>query len=1767
MTALGNQMLRASNCSYGPVPRTNVCVHSLVDLVELRAANDADGTAYTFLTDGESTERAISYKELDWHAKAIAVRMLELAQPGDRALLLYAPGLEFLPAFFGCLYARIIAVPAYPPHRNRNLLRLLAIIRDAQPRLILTTSGLVAKIRAAMAESGEFRDIQLLATDEVPQGCAQEYKHPVVERDTVAFLQYTSGSTKNPKGVMLTHENLLHNAAAVYHAVEQRPSDSYVSWLPVFHDMGFMAGVLQPLYVGSPCIQMSPAAFLENPARWLKTISRYKATTSGGPNFAYDLCVNKIPEAERAQLDLGSWSVAFNGAEPIRAETIQRFTAAFAPYGFRENVFYPCYGLAEATLMVSGGHRVANPVVSRYEKKSLENHQVNLAREGSLSNALVGCGSSLPDQEIAIVDPLQLSLTNDIGEIWVKGPSVAKGYWNSPEETAHTFRAFIERGGDRPFLRTGDLGFIDNGELFVTGRLKDLLIIRGQNHYPQDIEFTVEQCDAILHPGCGAAFSVDFNGEERLVIVQEAANRKDNDLAKTIQLIRQKIAEVHELAPCAVVLVRTSTIPKTSSGKIQRHACKAAFLSDSLKVIKSWHEGEAVGQGAPHGAVENRAAWLIAELARKLGVDPAKIDVSHPLTAYSLDSLTAVELAHSLQAEFGIDVKWADLFEGMTIADILSKAEPASRPAVTDKQEIYPLSHGQRALWFIHQMASASAAYNISRALRITSVVNVPALRDCFQTLVDRHPCLRTTFSSVANQPIQQAAQGSKAFFQHVDASKWNESGLAEVLLQESHRAFDLSSGPVFRVHLFSRSENEHVLHIAVHHIVADFWSLMVMLEEVGKLYQASSQKTQAQLQPLNFSYADWIAWHHQQLAGSEGERLRSYWMRELSGKIPPVNLPADYRRPRVQTFSGSSLPFTLSKRLTQQLKEIGARQQTTLFMTLLAGFQVLLHRLTGQKQIVVGSPTTGRPRVEFANVVGYFVNPLPLRADFSERPVFSQFMAQLRKTVMGAFAHELYPFPLMVEALGIPRDFSTSPVFQTMFVFQKTYGNHSADFVRLALAEPGAQLKLGELQFESLALEERVSQFDLTLTMGESEEGLSGSWQYNSDLFERATVERWAQCFRVLLEGIVAATESLVSTLPILPEQERRQLLTGFGQTTLTYDREECLHQRIERQATFTPEKTAIVWNQTETTYRDLDAQANEIAICLRSMGVNPGDLAGICMRRSPAMVAAMLGIWKVGAAYVPLDPQYPEERLKLMLVDSGAKVVITEEGLRSKVKASTAAIVCIDKEWDRFTLMKSDRMKVKVNSQQMAYLIYTSGSTGVPKGVMLSHQNALSFVVWAENTFSKEEFNGVLATTSICFDLSIFELWATLSCGGTIVLADDIVQWSESLREEKSHNRVGMVNTVPSAIARLIQRGPLPESVCTVNLAGEALKEPLVSEVYGAGNVKRVNNLYGPTETTTYSSWTTVSERGEITIGRAVANTQLYVLDSELELVPQGVLGELYIAGAGVSHGYWKHPDQTAERFLPDPFSKFGGERMYRTGDVVRWRSNRELEYLGRADHQVKVRGYRIELEEIASVLGRHPDVYESVVIVKEHAGDKRLAAYASARPGAEATEDALKEYLEKRLPRYMVPSSITLLETLPKTPNGKIDRKALPNPDRIGHAAVQKPRNDVEKKIVEIWQEVLGVEQVGIEDDFFALGGHSLLATQIMVRVEDFFKTSIPLSKLFESPTVAAMARSIETANPGSDLPRMKRVARNRGLEPVVVELVDTGSEVSG
>ncbi|MFZ1009220.1 MAG: condensation domain-containing protein, partial [Candidatus Sulfotelmatobacter sp.] len=817
----------------------------------------------------------------------------------------------------------------------------------------------------------------------------------------------------------------------------------------------------------------------------------------------------------------------------------------------------------------------------------------------------------------------------------MQGPSVAQGYWRKAKETEETFNARIPETGEGPFLRTGDLGFLKEGYLFITGRLKDLLIIRGQNYYPQDIELTVEQSHPILQPGSGAAFSVEIEGEERLVVVQEVAVRKDpesvvqsdlDELDTLIKLISRNIVAAHELQAFAVVLIRKSTIPKTSSGKIQRHACRDAFLNRELYVLREWHErkqrepvlpkpsnAELDGH-VPYGL----ASWLAQEIARIQGIDQERVDLNQPFAAYGLDSLAAIEFAHKLQTEFQVEVDVAEFFGDSTITEVIRRATKNTRFPVrkVEKEQAatYPLSYGQRALWFVNRMAPESAAYNIAKAFRIRSSVDVAALGDSFQTLVDQHPALRATIIEVGGEPVQQVADKATVSFEYCDATDWGETELIQELLTQNRKPFRLAEGPLFRVHLYRLAEKNYVMHVAVHHIVSDLWSLMLLFEQLGKLYQQRQLGADPKLAASDYTYADFVAWQRQQLAGPEGERLWSYWKNELSGELAPLDLPADHRRPQLQTFRGSSYSFVIDQKLCDQLRQLGAQKRTTLFATLFAAFQALLHRLSGQKDIVVGFPTTGRARGEFAQVAGYFVNPLPLRATFDRAQSFNELFSQVRNKVTGALSHDLYPFALMVEKLGIGRDSFATPIFQSIFALQTTYGN-SEDFVRLAVEEPGARLRLGDLQLEPVQVPEESALFDVSLTFAEGPQGLTGTWQYNSDLFEQRTIARWVESFQVLLEGIVSCPETRLSRLGLLSENDRAKILEEFNPAELAYDRQQCVHQEIEQQTKLIPSKAAIAYRGRELSYHGLNAQANRVARYLVRMGVGKGDLVGVLM------------------------------------------------------------------------------------------------------------------------------------------------------------------------------------------------------------------------------------------------------------------------------------------------------------------------------------------------------------------------------------------------------------------------------------------------------------------------------------------------------------------------------------------------------------------------
>ncbi|BAZ30185.1 peptide synthetase [Cylindrospermum sp. NIES-4074] len=1716
----------------------NFC--TLVELLRYRYLHQADETAFTFLQDGETEVESLTYQEFDRQSRAIASQLQKLGLSGERALLLYPAGLDYLTAFFGCLYAGVVAVPAYPPRNHRNTPRIQAIVADAQVAVALTTTVIGDRTKSLLIEKADFGHLKWLTTDNLPPGIEANWQEPTINSDTLAFLQYTSGSTGTPKGVMLTHGNLLHNAAATYQCMEHSPSSKFVSWLPTYHDMGLIGGILQPLYGGFPCILMPPASFLQRPYRWLQAISCYQGTTSGAPNFAYELCIQKITDEQKQTLDLSSWSVAFNGAEPIRHDTLERFAAAFAVCGFRKAAVYPCYGLAEGSLMVTGSRKAEVPVFKAVDETALERNQV-IAADNKNPYILVSSGQCIPDQEIIIVNPQTLNCCQpgEVGEIWVSGPSIGQGYWHRLTETNNTFSAYTSDTKQGPFLRTGDLGFLENGELFVTGRAKDLIIIRGRNLYPQDIELTAECSHQSLRAGSIAAFTIEVGNGEQLVVVQEVEFRQKPNVEEVTAAIRQAVAEEHEIQVYAVVLIKAGTISKTSSGKIQRRATRAQYLAGELEVLgssilentdsqRSEHQLNCEAILATNSAERQEILeeYLQQLVSKILGLKPK---INQPLSAFGLDSLKVFELKNRVEADFAVSLSVTELFEGVSIAQlaqlILEQLTVSTTPylaiAPVSRNQDLPLSFAQQRLWFLDQLEPESPFYNLAATVTLAGQLNLEVLISSLNEIVKKHEILRTKFINREGQAVQIVLDEIELNLPVIDLSRFSaeqrEKELEYLCLREARTPFDLQQGYLLKAKVFHVSAKEHILLLTAHHIVFDGWSMGVFIRELAEFY-INKLHIKSLSHNLPIQYVDFAFWQRQwlQSAGIFQTQL-DYWKQQLSGNLPILNLPTDFPRPAVQTFQGARQTFTVSQELTKALTELSQQEETTLFITLLTAFKTLLYRYTGEEDILVGSPIANRNRAEIENLIGFFVNTLVLRTNLKENPSFRELLSRVREVALGAYAHQDLPFEKLVEELQPNRGLSYSPLFQVSFALQN------------GLTQT---LDLPELKLNIQEFDTKTAKFDLTLFVEKTAQGLMGTFEYNTDLFESTTISRMAAHFQTLLAGIVNHPETNISRLPILTQSEQHQLLGEWNNTHVNYPQNRCIHQLFEHQINCTPDAVAVIYQNQKLTYRELNQKANQLAHYLQKLGVQSEDLVAICVERNLEMVVALLGILKAGAAYVPLDPAYPQERLAFILEDTQAGVLLTQQQIFVETLDATK-VICLDTDWHLIATENQDNCTSNVNSNNLAYIIYTSGSTGKPKGVAIEHRNTVTLLHWAQSVFTSAELTGVLASTSICFDLSVFELFVPLSWGGTVILAENALH----LPSLPSAEQVTLINTVPSAIAQLLRTNSIPASVCTINLAGEALPPQLVQQLYELPKIERVFNLYGPSEDTTYSTYSLVARGAKsVTIGRPIANTQVYILDSQQQLVPVGVPGELHIGGDGLARGYLNRPELTAEKFINHSVSNQLQSRLYKTGDLARYLPDGNIEYIGRLDYQVKIRGFRIELGEIEFLLRQHPEVEQAVVVAREdQPGDKRLVAYII--PNVETLhEPSLQQALKDKLPEYMMPSAFVMLEALPLTPNGKIDRKALPAPDFTNSelkASFVEPRTAEEKLLAEIWSQVLGVAKVGIYNNFFELGGHSLLATQIIAKVREVFQVELPLRCLFESPNVASLVKAIATA----------------------------------
>ncbi|MDB9510452.1 amino acid adenylation domain-containing protein [Kamptonema animale CS-326] len=1072
---------------------------------------------------------------------------------------------------------------------------------------------------------------------------------------------------------------------------------------------------------------------------------------------------------------------------------------------------------------------------------------------------------------------------------------------------------------------------------------------------------------------------------------------------------------------------------------------------------------------------------------------------------------------------------------------------------------VLPVSFGQQRMWILDQLETGNPFYNHSTAVRLTGQLNITALEQSFNEIVRRHEVLRTTFTKIEEDIVQVIRPSFTLSLPVIDlrsrSQTEQELEIQQLATEDAQRYFNLTQLPLLRLTLIQLNDEEYVLLLTMHHIIADGWSQGVIVRELAALYEAFGNGKPSPLTELSIQYADFAIWQRDWMQGKVLETQLNYWKQQLTGAPPLLELPSDRPRPLAQSFRGCKQYFSLSKDLALALKTLSLQKNLTVFMTLLAAFQIVLSRYSDRDDILVGTPVANRKRAELEQLIGLFVNTVVLRTNLADNPTFVQLLERVRKVALEAYAHQDLPFEKLVEELQPDRNLSYTPLFQVMFVM------HNA---------PMPPLELSGLTLKLLEIDSMMTPFDLSLHLLETTGEIVGWVEYNTDLFEKATIQRFIGHFQTLLAGIVSAPETKIAELPLLTELERQELATG-NNTETDYPKDVCIHQLFEAQVERSPDAIALVFEDKQLTYKELNQRANQLAHHLHNVGVSPEVMVGICVERSLEMVVGLLGILKAGGAYVPLDPAYPPERLAFMLQDAQVPVLLTQGRLVKSLPKHQGRIVCLDTDWEIIERQNEANLISEVKFDNLAYVIYTSGSTGKPKGVAIEHRNAVALLDWARQVFTSEDLAGVLASTSICFDLSVFELFVPLSWGGKVILAENALH----LPTLSAAHDVTLINTVPSAIAQLVRMEGIPSSVRTVNLAGEPLPNKLVQQVYEHNTVQQVFNLYGPSEDTTYSTYTLVKKGGNEppSIGRPIANTQVYILDAQKQLVPIGVPGELYIGGAGLARGYLNRPELTSDRFIPNPFNNKSGSRLYKTGDLARYSPDGNIEFLGRIDQQVKIRGFRIELGEIEAVLQKHPAVHSNLVLVREdHPGEKRLVAYIILQEGGGKREKIESEstcfeissltsnfrsYLKQKLPEYMLPAAFVILDKLPLTPNGKVDRRALPAPEMSRtelEATFIAPRTPIEEMLAGSWADILRVEKVGINNNFFELGGHSLLATQLISRVRTTFGLELPLRRLFEQPTVASFADCIETAlrqGQAVKAPPIVAIARDREM----------------
>ncbi|HFT6712621.1 TPA: pyoverdine non-ribosomal peptide synthetase PvdD, partial [Pseudomonas aeruginosa] len=1628
-------------------------------------------------------EQRLSYGELNARANRLAHCLIARGVGADVPVgLALERSLDMLVGLLAILKAGGAYLPLDPAAPEE---RLAHILDDSGVRLLLTQGHLLEHLPR---QAG----VEVLAIDGlVLDGYAESDPLTTLSADNLAYVIYTSGSTGKPKGTLLTHRNALRlfSATEAWFGFDERDV-----WT-LFHSYAFDFSVWEIfgalLYGGR--LVIVPQWVSRSPEDFYRLLCREGVTVLNQTPSAFKQLMAMACSADMATQQPALRYVIFGG----EALDLQSLRPWFQRFGDRQPQLVNMYGITETTV-----HVTYRPV-----------------SEADLEGGLVSpIGGTIPDLSWYILDrDLNPVPRGAVGELYIGRAGLARGYLRRPGLSATRFvpNPFPGGAGERLY-RTGDLArFQADGNIEYIGRIDHQVKVRGFRIELGEIEAAlaglagVRDAVVLAHDGVGGTQLVGY-------VVADSAEDAERLRESLRESLKRHLPDY--MVPAHLMLLER--MPLTVNGKLDRQALPQPDASLSQQAYR-----------APGSELEQRIAAIWSEI---LGVERVGLDDN--FFELGGHSLLATRVISRVRQEQQLDASLKALFERPVLEAFAQGLERTTDAVSTiplaDRQQPLALSFAQERQWFLWQLEPESAAYHIPSALRLRGRLDVDALQRSFDSLVARHETLRTRFRLEGGRSYQQV---QPAVSVSIEREQFGEEGLIERIQAIVVQPFDLERGPLLRVNLLQLAEDDHVLVLVQHHIVSDGWSMQVMVEELVQLYAAYSRGLEVALPALPIQYADYALWQRSWMEAGEKERQLAYWTGLLGGEQPVLELPFDRPRPARQSHRGAQLGFELSRELVEAVRALAQREGASSFMLLLASFQALLYRYSGQADIRVGVPIANRNRVETERLIGFFVNTQVLKADLDGRMGFDELLAQARQRALEAQAHQDLPFEQLVEALQPERNASHNPLFQVLF-------NHQSE---IRSVTPEVQLE--DLRLEGLAWDGQTAQFDLTLDIQEDENGIWASFDYATDLFDASTVERLAGHWRNLLRGIVANPRQRLGELPLLDAPERRQTLSEWNPAQRECAVQGTLQQRFEEQVRQRPQAVALILDEQRLSYGELNARANRLAHCLIARGVGADVPVGLALERSLDMLVGLLAILKAGGAYLPLDPAAPEERLAHILDDSGVRLLLTQGHLLERLpRQAGVEVLAIDGlVLDGYA--ESDPLPT-LSADNLAYVIYTSGSTGKPKGTLLTHRNALRLFSATEAWFGFDERDVWTLFHSYAFDFSVWEIFGALLYGGRLVIVPQWVSRSpEDFYRLLCREGVTVLNQTPSAFKQLMavacsaDMATQQPALRYVIFGGEALDLQSLRpwfQRFGDRQPQLVN-MYGITETTVHVTYRPVSEAdlegGLVSpIGGTIPDLSWYILDRDLNPVPRGAVGELYIGRAGLARGYLRRPGLSATRFVPNPFPGGAGERLYRTGDLARFQADGNIEYIGRIDHQVKVRGFRIELGEIEAALAGLAGVRDAVVLAHDGVGGTQLVGYvvADSAEDAERLRESLRESLKRYLPDYMVPAHLMLLERMPLTVNGKLDRQALPQPDAsLSQQAYRAPGSELEQRIAAIWAEILGVERVGLDDNFFELGGHSLLLLMLKERIGDTCQATLSISQLMTHASVAEQAACIE------------------------------------